>query len=82
MVVFFALGNAKLPNADGFASQWNIGFMYMHLLVKDIYFTSQITLRSSSVFGIFIQNIKRGGGGGGGGRNGGKLQLFPFFISL
>ena len=25
MLVFFALGDAKLPNANGFASQWNIG---------------------------------------------------------
>ena len=26
MLVYFALGNAKVPNANGFASQWNIGF--------------------------------------------------------
>ena len=25
-VIFFVLGDAKLPNANGFASQWNIGF--------------------------------------------------------
>ena len=25
MLVYFALGNAKVPNANGFASQWNIG---------------------------------------------------------
>ena len=25
-VISFALGDAKLPNANGFASQWNIGF--------------------------------------------------------
>ena len=24
-VLFFALGDAKVPNANGFASQWNIG---------------------------------------------------------
>ena len=24
-VLSFALGDAKLPNANGFASQWNIG---------------------------------------------------------
>ena len=39
MLVFFALGNAivlsfvlgeaKLPNANGFASQWHIGFMLL-----------------------------------------------------
>ena len=26
MLVYFALGNAKVPNANGFVSQWNIGF--------------------------------------------------------
>ena len=25
-VLSFALGDAKVPNANGFASQWNIGF--------------------------------------------------------
>ena len=25
MLVYAALGNAKVPNANGFASQWNIG---------------------------------------------------------
>ena len=24
-VLYFALGDAKIPNANGFASQWNIG---------------------------------------------------------
>ena len=28
-VLSFALGDAKVPNANGFASQWNIGFTYM-----------------------------------------------------
>ena len=27
MLVFFALGNAKLPDASSFASQWNIGLI-------------------------------------------------------
>ena len=26
-VLSFALGDAKVPNANGFALQWNIGFM-------------------------------------------------------
>ena len=26
-VLPFALGDAKVPNANGFASQWNIGFI-------------------------------------------------------
>ena len=25
-LVFFALGDAKVPNANGFASQWDMGF--------------------------------------------------------
>ena len=25
MLVYFALGDAKVPNANGFVSQWNIG---------------------------------------------------------
>ena len=28
-VLSFALGDAKLPNANGFASQWNIGFKHI-----------------------------------------------------
>ena len=28
-VVFFALGDAKVPNASSFASQWNIGCTFM-----------------------------------------------------
>ena len=28
MLVYFALGDAKVPNANGFASQWNIGFKW------------------------------------------------------
>ena len=28
-VLSFALGDAKLPNANGFASQWNIGFKFL-----------------------------------------------------
>ena len=27
-VGIFALGDAKVPNANGFASQWNIGFKH------------------------------------------------------
>ena len=27
ILVFFAVGNAKVPNTNGFASQWNIGFI-------------------------------------------------------
>ena len=27
-VLSFALGDAKVPNANGFASQWNIGFKF------------------------------------------------------
>ena len=27
----FALGDAKIPNANGFASQWNIGFCHIKL---------------------------------------------------
>ena len=27
-VLSFALGDAKVPNANGFASQWNIGFNF------------------------------------------------------
>ena len=27
----FALGDAKVPNANGFASQWNIGFRFSDL---------------------------------------------------
>ena len=26
-VLSFVLGDAKVPNANGFASQWNIGFI-------------------------------------------------------
>ena len=29
MLVYFALGNAKVPNANCFASQWNIGFILL-----------------------------------------------------
>ena len=29
-VLSFALGDTKLPNANGFASQWNIGFKRWH----------------------------------------------------
>ena len=32
MLVFFALGDAKVPKANGFASQWNIG-----LRIKQIF---------------------------------------------
>ena len=28
-VLSFALGDAKVPNANGFASQWNIGLRVM-----------------------------------------------------
>ena len=28
MLVYFALDDAKVPNANGFASQWNIGFRF------------------------------------------------------
>ena len=33
-VGIFALGDAKVPNANGFASQWNIGFriVLLHLV--------------------------------------------------
>ena len=38
-VVFFALGDAKVPNASSFASQWNIGLRlscpYVFLYVGD-----------------------------------------------
>ena len=30
MLVSFTLGDAKVPNANGFASQWNIGFRVGH----------------------------------------------------
>ena len=28
-VLSFALGETKVPNANGFASQWNIGFIFV-----------------------------------------------------
>ena len=28
-VLSFALGDAKVPNVNGFASQWNIGFNFV-----------------------------------------------------
>ena len=33
-VLSFALGDAKVPNANGFESQWNIGFK-MHILMNE-----------------------------------------------
>ena len=29
-VLFFALGDAKVPNANDFASQWNIGLCFQN----------------------------------------------------
>ena len=37
-VLSFALGDAKVPNANGFASQWNIGFSYQVRLTLLNYF--------------------------------------------
>ena len=33
MLVFFALGDAKVPNDSSFASQWNIGFRVQIILM-------------------------------------------------
>ena len=42
MLVSFALGDAKVPNANGFASQWNIGFKFLKILFSySVLFNSQ-----------------------------------------
>ena len=33
-VLSFALGDAKVPNANGFASQWNIGLDFVHCVLS------------------------------------------------
>ena len=33
----FALGDAKVPNANGFASQWNIGLSYQVRLILFVF---------------------------------------------
>ena len=35
-VISFALGDSKLPNANGFASQWNIGFTVGGRSITDV----------------------------------------------
>ena len=49
-VLSFALGDAKVPNARSFAFWWNIGFG-----------------RTNMMFGHPLVSGDRGGGGGGGG---------------
>ena len=55
------------PNANGFASQWNIGLSFLlpsgglrgcFFLVFFILFTSQYTSRSSSVIAIWLDQRK------------------------
>ena len=40
IVLFFALGEAKVPNANDFASQWNIGFTDLPFLMQHRLHTS------------------------------------------
>ena len=40
-VLSFALGDAKVPNANGFASQWSKGFNYSYILY--IFGDNQVT---------------------------------------
>ena len=42
MLVSFALGDAKVPNANGFALQWNIGLRLMVYRADTIFFLDSI----------------------------------------
>ena len=68
MLVFFALGNAKvlslalgdakLSNANGFASQWNIGFYISTLLTFVLLFFCVFFV---SIEGYFVVSLRWSG---------------------
>ena len=48
-VLSFALGNAKLPDASSFASQWNIGFKDIPILTAGIHLKKIVTLPAAII---------------------------------
>ena len=52
MLISFVVGDAKVPNANGFASQWNIGFNSRKLTyrIDDSSFMSFYTIFMERVY--------------------------------
>ena len=47
MLVYFALADAKVLNANGFASQWNIGFTVLETAMPPFLFVYSILVEQS-----------------------------------